>query len=56
MDNSVTRLYNLYNNNEYSVLLKEAHSLIDEASPKGKEIYVNIVNKVDVEPFKNIIK
>ena len=56
MDNTVTRLFNLYNDNEYSVLLKEAYALIDTSSPKGKDIYVQIVNKVEVEPFKDILK
>jgi len=56
MDNTITRLFNLYNDNEYTVLLKEAYALIEDSSPQGKDIYVQIVNKVEIEPFNSILK
>ncbi len=55
VNNVIKRFQNLYNQNEYQVLLKDAFGLLKANTNKADAIYSNIVGKVEVEPFTPVL-
>jgi septation ring formation regulator EzrA len=55
IDTAIRRLNSLYNAHDYNALLQEGYIILCNASPKGADIYKDIVGKVEVESFQNAI-
>jgi len=55
IDTAIRRLNSLYNAHDYNALLQEGYIILCNASPKGADIYKDIVGKVEVESFQKMI-